>query len=126
MDSKKTIAIVEDEDLIRAALTTFLRALGFETVTYGSAEAFLAGHSVQRLDCILLDQNLPGMSGLELSEYLRARQIDVPQILITGRDEPAVRQECQRCGIPLFIKPVDAAALEQAIKAAIAGASSKL
>jgi FixJ family two-component response regulator len=125
MDSKKTIAIVEDEALIRAALAALLRALGFLTVTYGSAEDFIAGYSVQSFDCILMDQNLPGMSGLELSEYLRARQIDKPQVLITGGDEPPVRQKCKQSGIPLIIKPVDATTLTDAIADALAAGCPK-
>jgi len=119
MDSKKTIAIVEDEAQIRAALTGLLRALGFGTVAYGSAEAFLAGYSVQHFDCILIDQNLPGVKGFELSQYLRARPVGAPLILMTGRDEPPLRQQCKASGIPLLLKPLDAATLEHAITTAI-------
>jgi len=119
MDSKKTIAIVEDEVQIRAALTGLLRALGFETVAYGSAEAFLAGYSVQRFDCILIDQNLPGISGFELAQCLPARQVGAPLILMTGRDEPALRQQCKEAGLPLLIKPLGAATLKHAIAATI-------
>jgi FixJ family two-component response regulator len=119
MDSKKTIAIVEDEAPIRAALTGLLRALGFDTVAYGSAEAFIAGYSVQRFDCILVDQNLPGIAGFELSQCLRTRHVDTPLILMTGRDEPPLRQQCKESGIPLLIKPLEAATLKHAIAAAI-------
>jgi FixJ family two-component response regulator len=44
-----------------------VRALGFDTVAYRSAEAFIVGHSVQRFDRILIDQNLPGLAGFHLS-----------------------------------------------------------
>jgi len=125
MDSKKTIAIVEDEAQIRAALTGLLRALGFETVAYGSAEAFLAGYSVQRFDCILIDQNLPGISGFELAQCLRARQVSAPLILMTGRDEPVLRQQCKDVGIPLLIKPLDVATLKHAIAAVIEAQPAK-
>src|SRR4051794_37085906 len=85
MGSRHTIAIVENEPLIRSALTALLRVLGLHTVAHESAEAFIEEHSVHNFDCILADQNLPGMSGLEFASYLRARAIGTPLILMTGR-----------------------------------------
>jgi FixJ family two-component response regulator len=120
------IAIVEDDAAVRAALARFLRVLGFDTLSYESAEAFIGSNSTQDLVCILMDQNLPGISGLELSEYLRTREINIPQVLITGRDEQSVRQKCKEAGMPLVIKPAHVATLNRAISAAIATPHPKL
>lgn len=116
MNSQRAIAIIEDEAPVRTALAVLLRALGFQATAYESAEAFIDGlAAAAAVDCILMDQNLPGRSGLALSEYLRARQVDIPQVMITARDEQLVRDKCRESGIPLLIKPVDAATLNRTI-----------
>jgi FixJ family two-component response regulator len=116
---KKAVAIIEDEAPVRAALAALLRALGFHATPYESAEAFMQALPVAELDCIVMDQNLPGKSGLALSQYLRERNIDTAQVMITATDEPTIRDRCKDRGIPLLIKPITAALLSKTIEAAV-------
>jgi DNA-binding response OmpR family regulator len=91
-----------------------VRALGFDTVAYRSAEA------LQRFDRILIDQNLPGLAASTCRIVaMSARGVGTPLILMRGRDEPQLRQQCKESGIPLLIKPLVAATLEHTISAAI-------
>jgi FixJ family two-component response regulator len=70
--AKQTIAIVDDDMRFNRALERLLRAAGFETNAFGSAEEFLAHHTPQSHACLILDVHLPGMSGFELFDRLSA------------------------------------------------------
>ncbi len=87
------IAIVDDDAGIRRALARLLRAAGFETQAFGSAEEFLGSTPPKRHDCLILDIKLPGISGLELSRRLEEGKAHLPTIFITAQERPS---ECWR------------------------------
>lgn len=104
--SAPTIAVVDDDAGVRDSLQQLLRAADFRTVTYASAEAYLNGGVRPRVDCLILDINLPGMSGVALAQTLMASGDDTPIILITARDDPTTLELVRRAGsIPLLRKP---------------------
>ena len=107
-----TLAIVDDDASVRESLHQLLRAADFQAITFGSAEAFLDASEKPRLDCLILDVNLPGMSGVALARYLIAAGNTTPIILITARDDPATLELVRRAGpIPLLRKPFSEKAL---------------
>ena len=67
----ETVAVVEDDPGMRAAMQRVLRASGFETLVFSSAEDFLQAGPVPSLGCLVLDVRLPGLSGPELHRRLR-------------------------------------------------------
>jgi len=77
--NKISVAIVDDDASLCNAMERLLRAAGFQSSAYPSAEAFLADRRRERLDCILLDIQLGGMSGFELQSYLAASGSTVPE-----------------------------------------------
>jgi FixJ family two-component response regulator len=114
------IAVVEDEEPVRKALSRLLRAAGLHTVTFEGGEAFLESLAITHPDCLILDLHMPGMSGLELMHELKARNIAIPVIMITAHDEPFSRRRCLDVGAYSYMrKPLDDAALLDAIAEAM-------
>lgn len=89
-----------------------LSARRFETKAFASAEAALADRDLDWPDCLVVDLNLPAMSGLDLVERLRQRGVTAPAVAITANDEARVRDEVRRRGVQHFLaKPFLGSAL---------------
>jgi FixJ family two-component response regulator len=115
------IALVENDLPTNRAFARLLRAHGFTVEAFASAELLLASGSLDAADCLLLDIDLDGMSGLDLQQYLAREAITVPVIFITGRDDPGVLARAQQQGCHAFLnKPVKSQILVEAIAAAMA------
>lgn len=84
-----TIAVVDDDESLCRSLGRLLRASGMQAVSYGSAEAFLTDGKHPHFDCLVLDVELGGMSGLELARLLKAQGSAVPFLFITAHDDEA-------------------------------------
>src|SRR6266567_6759414 len=105
-EQKIYVAVVDDDDSFSRALGRLLRAAGFEPVLYSSAEAFLAPTPVP-LDCLILDIEMAGMSGLDLRRRLTELGAATPVIFVTAHDEPEVREEARVAGYAAYFrKPV--------------------
>jgi FixJ family two-component response regulator len=110
------VAVVEDDPSSRLAIGRLLRAEGFDTALFDSAEAFIASPPVPPPACLILDVQLPGMSGIELQEHLRSEGRDVPVIITTGNREAHISERARLNGCAKFFwKPLDAAPLLAAI-----------
>ena len=112
-----TLAVVDDDDDVRTALSRLLRAIGHQVRLFASAEEFEAEDIA--VDCVIADVRLPGLSGLELRERLRARNRHAPIVLITGDGDRLVRDVGSTIDTPLLTKPFDADVLADAIAAAM-------
>ncbi len=115
------VILVEDDDGLRGALERVLRAFGFEAQAYASGEAALADHDSSWADCVVVDLNLPTMSGLDLVERLREKGLTAPVVVITAHDEPRVREQVQLRGVEHFLaKPFPGSALVRLLDGVIA------
>ena len=101
------VAVIDDDASICRSLSRLLRADHFQPITYLSAEAFLGDAKHPRFDCLLLDIQLSGMSGLELSRRLATAKDGTPIIFITAHDEPEVRAQAQALGCAAFFLKTD-------------------
>jgi|SRR5579859_706998 len=101
------VAIVEDDESVCRAFSRLLRTVGFQSVTYGSAEALLDDSKRPRFDCLLLDIQLEGMSGVELSKRLAAVKDTTPVIFITAHDDPEMRAEAMASGCAGYFRKTD-------------------
>jgi FixJ family two-component response regulator len=101
------VAVVDDDENVCRSMGRLLRAAGINAVTYRSAEAFLADAKHPRFDCLVLDIQLEGMSGLELSRRLAAVQDFTPIIFITAHDDPAVRAQAVAGGCAGYFRKND-------------------
>ena len=116
-----TIVVVEDDASVRRAIKRILRSGGFAAVLFASAEAALEANATASADCLVVDINLPGMSGFELYRRLTLAGKGMPVIFITARDEPAVRDEAERLGAAgsYLVKPFSGSDLLDAVTQAI-------
>jgi FixJ family two-component response regulator len=108
--STPLVAIIDDDDSIRKALTRLLASAGAKAVSFASAAAFLERRPDRLPDCLVLDVHLGGMSGFELLSRLHADQQFFPTIIITAQDDQATRDQATRAGCVGYMrKPLDAA-----------------
>jgi FixJ family two-component response regulator len=114
-----TVAVVDDEASVRKALTRLLRAAGYEAKAYASGEEFLDALAHERFGCLILDLQMPGMSGLDVQNEPGFLEAAVPTIVISARDEHEARESCLAAGVFAYLpKPVDDAELLAAVQAA--------
>jgi FixJ family two-component response regulator len=117
------IAIVDDDPSVLKALRRSLRGRAVRTETYGSAQEFLAALRDGLPECLILDLQMPGMTGLELLEHLKREGIQIPSIVITAHGNGGVRKRCESAGAVAFLtKPFWKSSLHAAIDAAIGSA----
>jgi signal transduction histidine kinase/ActR/RegA family two-component response regulator len=101
------ILVVEDEELLLEVFGEFLRGLGHDTVLAPNAEVAVRELQCKRPDVILLDVNLPGMSGLDFLQLPSTQAADVPVIAMSGRATEEQATECLRLGAVEFMgKPI--------------------
>ncbi len=114
------VAVVDDEVPVRTALGRLLRLAHYEVSLFPSGEAFLESLETQTPDCVVLDINLPDMSGLDVQRRLRSVSINIPAICITsGEDSSLARQVLDAGAVELLRKPFSNHDLLEAIQAAI-------
>jgi FixJ family two-component response regulator len=116
------VAIVDDDSSVLKALARLLRTRGFHAKTFLSAQGLLAAIHDDLPECLIVDLQMPGMSGLELHQRLAVKGIDIPTIIVTAHDNGDMRQRCEAAGtVAYLLKPVQDAALFAAIAKATAG-----
>jgi two-component system CheB/CheR fusion protein len=102
-----TIFVVDDEGALREAMRELLREEGWAVETYASGEAFLEAYRPGGEGCLVVDARMPGMSGLELLERLKAGSGAPPAIMITGHADVRLAVRAIRAGAMAFLeKPV--------------------
>ena len=98
-----------------------LRQFGYASLLFPSAEAFAKQSDFDSAACVLLDINLSDGSGIELRHRLKAANISVPVIYMTGSDSPAVREAAHQSGCLAYLtKPFSAKSLVEPLKRASA------
>ena len=117
--SRPIVLVVDDDAAVRAALAFALDLQGFDVVTFESGEALLLRDLPTGDACLVLDQRLPGISGLETLRQLRARQVKLPAIFMTSHPQPAFREAAAIEGAPIVEKPLIGDALMTSIRAAL-------
>ena len=115
------VAVVDDDASVRRAFARLLRASGFEPLGFACAEEFL--EETSRVDCVVLDLQLGGMSGLDLQRELETRGSSVPIIFVTAHATFESRARAQQAGSAgFFEKPIAGDVLLAAVRRALAGA----
>jgi len=116
----RSLLIVDDEAQILSALRRALRRESFEVLTAGSPDEALRVVDERRIDAVLSDQKMPGMSGLQLLEEVGRRCPHAARMLITGQTEAIPQGELERIGVlALITKPWDDARLKQTLRRAL-------
>ena len=111
-----TIYIVDDDLSVRRALERLLRAIGYRVIACASAAEFLALNEIARPACLIVDVRMPGMTGFDLQEALRAAGRSEPIIFVTGHGDQAMAARALSAGaIAMLSKPFDEDPLREAI-----------
>lgn len=114
------IAVVDDDPSVREGLSSLLRSAGWSTETFSSALEFLSRNRSQTPSCLILDLQLPDLSGLDLQKRMAEVDLDIPIIFLTGHGNiPASVQAMKRGAIEFLTKPVEEQDLLRAIQEAI-------
>lgn len=120
MPDKPCIAVVDDDQALRDSLTWLLDSVGLATIAFGDGEAFLAA-SPARLDAVLLDVRMPGLSGLQVQQRLLERDHDLPVIFMTGHGDVPMAVQALKAGAFDFIeKPFNHQQLIDTVQQALA------
>jgi FixJ family two-component response regulator len=117
------IAVVDDDPSMQTALRRLLQAEGFETTIFASGSEFLTSLAQELPACLLLDLNMPGMSGLDVLSALRDAGISTRVIIVTSIDDRLLIARALAAGaVACLRKPVSAGLLLFTVRQALAGA----
>jgi len=116
----KTVFVVDDDAAVRQGLRFMLRAAGYSVEAFPSARSFLDDYDPRRCGCLLLDVQMPQISGLELQQRLNVRGWRIPVIFITGHGTVPLAIAAMKAGAFDFIeKPLREEALLDSIERAL-------
>jgi FixJ family two-component response regulator len=114
------IVIIDDDVLVRQALGDCMESAGYAVDSFDSAEQFLASGSAQNAACLIVDVQLPGISGLELQDKLARADNRVPIIFVSAQGTQANRDMAMKHGAAGFLsKPFRRDDLVKLVRAAI-------
>lgn len=111
----KVVLVVDDDDALRASLEFILEIEGYSVRTYADGRALLNDRELPAEGCLIVDQRLPDMEGLQLIGRMRERQVSLPAILITSNPSSVLRLRAQLAEVSIVEKPFVTGTLFQRI-----------
>jgi two-component system response regulator FixJ len=103
MTSAPLVYIVDDDAAVRDSLRLLLHSHGLQSCLAASAHDFLQNRDPARAGCLVLDERMPGCSGLELLRLLRQRGASLPTIVMSGHCESGLTESAREAGVVAFI-----------------------
>jgi len=114
------VSVVDNDESVREPLTALLRALGFAAYAFSLAGEFLSSTCIDETVCLILDIEMPGMSGPELHQELKLRRRQIPIVSITAQSRETIRADMLRLGaVECLIKPFNDTDLLRALSSAL-------
>ncbi len=117
---RPVVIVVEDDRAVRNSLKFSLEIEGFCVHTYADSRELFQDGDLAQSSCLVIDHNLPGMTGLDAIAKLRERHVLVPAILITTHPTAATAERARKAKIPIVEKPLLENGLLEQIQAALA------
>lgn len=115
-----TVYIVDDDEAVRQGLGALIQSMGYAVISFADAGSYLQAPPPDRPCCLLLDLQLPGLSGLELQQRLNDEERAVPIVFLTGRgDIPSSVRAIKAGAVEFLTKPFNPTLLANAIRAAV-------
>lgn len=119
-DSRSIVAVVDDDVSVRESLPDLVRELGFSAQAFASAAELLASDCLGEIRCLIVDVEMPGMSGLELLHKVKHRGYAIPIVFISGHRSAALRRRLMEEGAAeCLFKPFTPDALHDSIEVAL-------
>jgi FixJ family two-component response regulator len=120
LPTKTLISIIDDDESVREAIRDLLESLGFTVEAFASAVDFLASPNIRDTSCLIVDVQMPRMTGVELHSHLVESGFAIPTILITAFPYDNVRAHVVAQGVICYLsKPLDEAALVGCVRSAL-------
>jgi FixJ family two-component response regulator len=120
LEQAPVISIVDDDESVREATRSLVRSLGYEVLTFGSAEEFLESAHVTATACLITDVQMPGLSGVQLQNHLIASGYGTPVIFVTAFPDDGVQAHVLKNGaIGFLCKPFNEDRLIECIDVAL-------
>jgi FixJ family two-component response regulator len=117
LTANSLISVVDDDRSICRMLARIIRSAGFKVEAFTSAEAFLDSGRISDSACLILDVDLPGMSGLELQQRLNDFSKPIPIIFVSGKVDADMQERVLKAGaVSIFKKPFNINSLITAIQ----------
>ena len=114
------VSIVDDDQPFRESMRKLVMLFGYTVESFPSAADFLASRLLPETDCLVVDVNMPGMTGVELHRHLIDTGHASPTILVTAYPEEVVRDQCLKEGVVCYLgKPIDDDDLERCLRSAV-------
>jgi FixJ family two-component response regulator len=98
-----TVFVIDDDDLVRAAIQGMLKSVGLRSETFGAAQEFLRSKRPDGPSCLVLDVRLPGVNGLDFQHELTEAGIRIPIIFITGHGDIPMSVRAMKSGAVEFL-----------------------
>ena len=114
------IAVVDDDPSVREGLSSLIRSVGLRVETFASAQEFLSRSGAETPSCLVLDLQMPGLSGLDLQKQMAEAGMEIPIVFLTGHgDIPASVRAMKAGAVEFLTKPFEEQELLRAIEEAI-------
>jgi two-component system response regulator FixJ len=113
------VIVIDDDFAVRNSLKFALEIEGLMVRSYATGAELLSAGDLALCNCLVVDQNMPGMNGLDLITLLRARSFAAPAILITSHPSSSLRERARQAGVPIVEKPLLGNALLDKIRDAV-------
>lgn len=115
------VSVVDDDESVRKSLSRLIRAGGWNAQTFSSAREFMDCMPSPGAACVVLDIQMPGLTGPQLHEWMAGKGISLPVIFLTGHADVATSvQAMKRGAVDFLMKPADDEVLLETIRHAIA------
>ena len=121
---RQIVIVIDNDDAVLASLRFSLELEGFPVESYRTGGELLARAALPGSGCLVVDYNLPDMTGIELVDSLRRARVRLPAILITTNPSARLRRRAAQAGVPIVEKPLLGNALLDAIDAALADSAA--
>jgi FixJ family two-component response regulator len=112
------VAVVDDDPAVCGSLKFALELEGFAVRAFHNGAEVLQAADLEDFNCFVIDQRMPGMTGMELVEVLRGRRVATPVILIISHPNAALSARAQKAAVPIVEKPLLGNALVECIREA--------
>ena len=110
------VFVVDDDQAVCSSLKFALELEGFAVSTFADGESLLSRADLPRPHCLVVDYKLLGMSGIDLLNELRRRDVQTPALLITSNPSRTLRSAAERLGVSIIEKPLLTNALSECVR----------
>ena len=121
MNASRKVLVVDDDPVVRKSIDRVLSSKGYAVITAENGEEALRKLNEEKYDLVYTDIRMPGMSGLEVAEQVKARKPWTPVVIITGYGTDAAEARAKAAGVSSFVhKPLSPEMIEDSARDALA------